>query len=259
MSRSPLSGVLAALACCCGALAASAQIQPRATIELFTSQGCSSCPTADRLLGELAADPSLVALSAPIDYWDYLGWKDTLATPRNTARQRAYAQARGDGTVYTPQVVVNGVLDAVGSDRAAIELAIGKSLRKPGTMSLGPVTLAFGDGRVNVGVPDAATLTLASSPRSDADTSRAVVWLFGLAKAITVAIGRGENTGRKITYHNVVRRWVRLGEWSGRAASWSMPLATLQGDAVDTAAVLVQSGSEDNPKAVLGATLAAIP
>ena len=98
-----------------------AQGEPRAVIELFTSQGCSSCPAADKLLGELAADPSLVPISVPIDYWDYLGWKDTLADPRNTARQKAYAHVRGDGQVYTPQVVVNGSLHVLGSDRAAIE------------------------------------------------------------------------------------------------------------------------------------------
>src|SRR5215831_15615847 len=86
------------------------QAEPRAVIELFTSQGCSSCPPADQLLGELTGDPSLVAVSVPVDYWDYLGWKDTLADPHNTARQKAYAHARGDGQVYTPQVVVNGAM-----------------------------------------------------------------------------------------------------------------------------------------------------
>ena len=117
-----------------------AQAEPRAVIELFTSQGCSSCPAADKLLGELAADPSLVPISVPIDYWDYLGWKDTLADPRNTARQKAYAHVRGDGQIYTPQVVVNGSVHALGSDKSAIEQAIAKS-RKNGAMSLPPVTL----------------------------------------------------------------------------------------------------------------------
>src|SRR5207344_628308 len=87
---------------------ASAQAETRAVIELFTSQGCSSCPAADKLLSELKNDPSLVTLSLPIDYWDYLGWKDTLASPGHTARQKAYSQMRGDREVYTPQVVVNG-------------------------------------------------------------------------------------------------------------------------------------------------------
>ena len=96
-------------------------------IELFTSQGCSSCPAADKLLGELAQDPSLVALSLPVDYWDYLGWKDTLALQGHANRQRAYAEARGDREVYTPQVVVNGVVHVLGSDKAAIERAIAQT------------------------------------------------------------------------------------------------------------------------------------
>jgi len=222
----------------------SAQAEPRAVVELFTSQGCSSCPAADKLLGELAADPSLVPITVPIDYWDYLGWKDTLADPRNTARQKAYAHVRGDGQVYTPQVVVNGSLHVLGSDRDAIELAIAKS-RKGGAMGLPPVKFALEDGRLTVAVPDGAA-------------GRGEVWLFGLVKAATVTIGRGENKGRTVTYHNVLRRWVKLGDWTGKANSWNVPMQTLKGDGIDEAAVLVQGGTADKPKAILGATLAAI-
>ena len=93
--------------------------EPRAVVELFTSQGCSSCPPADKIIGELARDPSVIALSMPIDYWDYLGWKDTLADSRFSARQKAYSQARGDRNVYTPQVIVNGSAHVIGSDREA--------------------------------------------------------------------------------------------------------------------------------------------
>src|SRR5580693_7151049 len=110
--------------------------EPKALIELFTSQGCSSCPPADKLLGQLAMDPSLIAVSLPIDYWDYLGWKDTLADPRNSARQRAYSHARGDREVYTPQVVVNGSLHALGSDPDAIEQAILQSRKGGMALSL---------------------------------------------------------------------------------------------------------------------------
>src|SRR5712671_7573609 len=149
--RVALSTVLA-VAASMSTIGASASEQVRGVVELFTSQGCSSCPPADQLLGELAQDPSLVSVSVPVDYWDYLGWKDTLADPRNTARQKAYAHARGDGQVYTPQVVVNGSLHALGSDKAAIELAIAAS-RKNGAMSLLP-TLTVGEGRLNVTVPD---------------------------------------------------------------------------------------------------------
>src|SRR5690242_1267851 len=97
-------------------LSGSAQAGPRAIIEVFTSQGCSSCPRADKLLGEFAKDTSILALSLPVDYWDYLGWKDTLAPPLHTAKQRAYSRARGDREIYTPQAVVNGAIPVIGSD-----------------------------------------------------------------------------------------------------------------------------------------------
>ena len=97
---------------------------PVTVIELFTSQGCSSCPTADALLESYADRPDVVALTLPVDYWDYLGWKDTLASPKFSARQRTYAKARGDGRVYTPQVVINGLQHAVGSSATDIDRAI---------------------------------------------------------------------------------------------------------------------------------------
>src|SRR6516165_10211815 len=111
-------------------LCSSAQAQTRAVVELFTSQGCSSCPPADKLLGELAKRDDLLALSLPIDYWDYLGWKDTLASHDFSERQREYAQSRGDGAVYTPQAVINGTDDMVGSDRSAIESAVKQATDK---------------------------------------------------------------------------------------------------------------------------------
>jgi len=230
--------------CSSAALLSSAQSEPRAVVELFTSQGCSSCPAADKLLADLATDPTLVTMSAPIDYWDYLGWKDTLADPRNTARQKAYAHVRGDGQVYTPQVVVNGSLHVLGSDHAAIEHAIAQS-RKNGAMSSLPVTLTCADGQINVGVAESHDV-------------RAEVWLYGLVKATTIAIGRGENKGRSITYHNVARRWLKLGDWTGKASAWSVPLHVLKGDGVDEAAILVQSGTVEKPKTILGAALAGI-
>jgi hypothetical protein len=226
-------------------LSSCAYAQTRAVIELFTSQGCSSCPPADKLLGELASDPSLVTISVPIDYWDYLGWKDTLADPRNTARQKAYARARGDGQVYTPQAVVNGSVHALGSDKAAIEQAIAKS-RKEGAMSLAPVTLAFDDGRISLALPDAQ------------GAAGGEAWLCGLMHTATIPIARGENKGRTVTYHNVVRRWVKLGDWSGHAKSWSVPAQAIAGEGIDVAAVLVQIGTPEKPKAILGAAFAAL-
>jgi hypothetical protein len=219
--------------------------EPRAVLELFTSQGCSSCPPADRLVGQLAADPSLIALSVPIDYWDYLGWRDTLANPGHSARQRAYARSRGDGQVYTPQIVVNGAADALGSDQAAIERAITQTDRKTGAMSL-PVTLAVNNGMLNVSV----SVNDKAPP--------AEVWLCPITKAVPVAIGRGENRGRTITYHNVVRNWLKLGALSGAQSNWNVPLAQIKAEGIDAAVVMVQEGSHDRPGIILGAALSDI-
>jgi hypothetical protein len=215
--------------------------ETRAVLELFTSQGCSSCPPADKLLGELSADPSLVALSVPIDYWDYLGWKDTLASPAHSARQRAYAHVRGDRQVYTPQIVVNGATHVLGSDRAAIERAITSTDQKPGVMSL-PILLSMSGTALNVQV-DAA--------KSDHTTGE--VWLCPLMKSVSVTIERGENHGRTITYHNVVRNWLKLGDWTGTKATWNVPLSEIEASEGDAAAVMVQEGTHDKPGAVLGA------
>src|SRR5246127_4648847 len=128
-----------------------AHADPRAVVELFTSQGCSSCPPADRILGELAKDPSVIALSMPIDYWDYLGWKDTLADARFSARQKAYSHMRGDREVYTPQAVINGEVHVIGSDRASIEDAI-KDTEKSGSVMSVPVTMSISGKDINVSI-----------------------------------------------------------------------------------------------------------
>jgi hypothetical protein len=216
----------------------------RAVIELFTSQGCSSCPAADRLLGELAKDRSLVALSLSVDYWDYLGWKDTLALPDHTARQRGYAKSRGDRQVYTPQAVINGVTHMVGSDRSAIDRAIARSGAQQDTLAV-PVSLSEANGRITVAVADAPA------------GSRGEVWLCGVKKAANIQIARGENRGRTVTYHNVVRGWHKVGEWSGKAASWTVSRSDFKAG-VDEAAVIVQERPNGQPGRVLGAASIAL-
>src|SRR6185369_9857933 len=129
--------------------AATVSAEPRGVVELFTSQGCSSCPAADKLAGELAKDPSLVVMSLAVDYWDYLGWKDTLALAGHTNRQRAYSKARGDREVYTPQVVVNGVTHVIGSDKGAIEKAVAQTRKQAGTLSV-PVALSVAGDQISV-------------------------------------------------------------------------------------------------------------
>mgnify|MGYP001359808819 CR=1 FL=1 len=215
--------------------------EPRALLELFTSQGCSSCPPADKLLGELTVDPSLIALSLPIDYWDYLGWKDTLASPAHSARQRAYARVRGDRQVYTPQIVVNGMMHVLGSDKVAIERTIAQTDRRSGVMSV-PVSMVVNGNGLSVKIESA-----------ESERQAGEVWLCPLVKAIAVAIGRGENRGRTVTYHNVVRRWLKLGDWTGAASTWNVPLSEIKADGIDAAAVVVQEGTRDKPGIILGA------
>src|SRR5262245_50390974 len=135
--------------------AAAVSAEPRGVIELFTSQGCSSCPAADKLAGELAKDPSLIVMSLAVDYWDYLGWKDTLAIAGHTNRQRAYSKMRGDREVYTPQVVVNGVTHVIGSDRKAIEDAVAQTRKQAGMLTV-PVGLTVVGDQISVSVPAAA-------------------------------------------------------------------------------------------------------
>ncbi len=230
-----------------GAFAAQAA-EPRAVVELFTSQGCSSCPPADRLFGELAENPALIVLSVPVDYWDYLGWKDTLALPADSTRQRDYAIARGDREVYTPQAVINGMTHALGSDKDAIEDAIAKTRRESDPLSL-PVSVKVADGVVTVAVP------AASGPQRSGE-----VWLCPVTGMARVSIGRGENRGRTVVYHNVVRRWIKLGDWHGEARTYRIKLASLP-DArfsiadIDRAAVLLQSGSTQAPGMILGAAM----
>src|SRR4051794_6271542 len=223
-----------------------AHAEPRGVIELFTSQGCSSCPPADRILGELAKDPSVIAVSMPIDYWDYLGWKDTLADSRFSARQKAYSQMRGDREVYTPQVVINGSLHVVGSDRPAIEDAIGVTQKADGVMSV-PVTVMQVGKQINVSV--------AASGRSGA-AMHGEVWICSIAKAVPISIGRGENGGRQVTYHNVVRSLLKVGDWNGDTGSWTVPLENITREGVDAAVVYVQDGNRDKPGVMLGAAFA---
>jgi hypothetical protein len=224
-----------------------AHADPRAVVELFTSQGCSSCPPADRIVGELAKDPNVIALSMPIDYWDYLGWKDTLADSRFSARQKAYSQVRGDRNLYTPQMIVNGSAQVIGSDRAAIEGAIKNTSKAEGVMSV-PVTMTLSGKLINVSV-EASKVSA---------TGRGEVWLCSVSQAVPISIGRGENRGQQITYYNVVRNIVKVGDWNGGAGSWTIPLENISRDGVDAAVVYVQDGNREKPGPMLGAAYTAL-
>ena len=229
--------------CAIVAIIRPAHAEPRAVVELFTSQGCSSCPPADRIIGELAKDPSVIALSLPIDYWDYLGWKDTLADSRFSARQKAYSQMRGEREVYTPQVVVNGSTHVIGSDRARIESAIEDTKKADGVMSV-PISMALAGKQINISV---------AASGKGAAAAHGEVWICSISKAVPIAIGRGENRGREITYHNVVRNLLKVGDWNGASDSWTVPLENIYREGVDAAVVYVQDGNRDKPGPMLGA------
>jgi hypothetical protein len=175
-------------------------------VELFTSQGCSSCPPADRLAAELKNKPGVTVVSFNVDYWDYLGWKDTLAKYEYTKRQMDYAHARGDNKVYTPQMVFNGNDIAVGSSSREVTSAI--SGARAATVELKIQTIG--------------TEVVVDLPQSQAE-GEATLWLMAIAPSVAVKIERGENAGNAITYHNVVRNLVNAGTWKGEAARLKLP------------------------------------
>ncbi|MDF2974223.1 MAG: hypothetical protein K0R61_4673 [Microvirga sp.] len=214
---------------------------PRAVVELFTSQGCSSCPPADELLVEFSRQPDIVALSLPVNYWDYLGWKDTLAHVAFTERQKAYAHSRSDRQVFTPQMIVNGKKSSIGSDRAQVEKAIQYTTK--GRKAL-PVNVVINEQN------DTVTITVEETP--DTTQREAEIWILPVLRSQTVPIERGENKGKTITYANVVRGLNRVGEWRGGSARFEVPLdmARKGGDAY---VVLLQGTDAARPGLILGA------
>jgi hypothetical protein len=231
---------LAACAMPAAAQTAGGETRLRAVVELYTSQGCSSCPPADRLMAELAKDPGLIVLSLPVDYWDYLGWRDTLAHGSFTYRQRAYSAIRGDRQVYTPQAVINGAAHAVGSDRAQIEKAASATRGQGGVLSA-DIRISRGDGGMSVQCPSKAL-----------EAGAGQLWAMPFVRERVVQIGRGENGGRSVTYVNIVRGLSRIGECRGEATSVAVPAASLTDDA-DGIVVLLQSGNEKKPGPVMAA------
>ncbi len=211
-------------------------------IELYTSQGCSSCPPADKLLGEIARKPNVIAVSLPVDYWDYIGWKDTFAKPSHTARQKAYAKQRGDGQVYTPQAVINGTTHVVGSDEAAIRRAVESSYGKSGAMSVS-MKVAPSNGGIDVAIGGAP----ADAPKS------ALLLVIQVTRSIDVAIGRGENSGRSVSYTNIGRAAAGAGEWNGAAKTIHISAAQLTSPESDGWVLILQSGSRQEPGVILAA------
>jgi hypothetical protein len=196
--------------------------KPPVIVELFTAQGCSGCPQADLTVNALANRRGLIALTFPVDYWDYVGWKDTFAQPAFADRQRAYANRLKVRELYTPEVVVNGAKEVSGLDHDGLE-ALLKARDDPD----GPTVRIRGKGaRIEVGE--------AKAPASGAE-----VWLVRYDPALhDVKVKAGENKGKTVAQRNVVRELVRLGRWSGKARTYDAPKAREPGLAT---VVLVQA------------------
>lgn len=171
-------------------------------VELFTSQGCSSCPPADKLFRELAGRDDVIALALHVDYWDYIGWKDEFADPAYTQRQKSYAREAGRRMIYTPQMIVNGREDIVGAHGLELGELVTRYHARPARAR---VSLARTGDRLEVEVAPASTPLDGSF----------VVQIVRFAPERRVAITRGENAGRTIDYANVVQSWAELGQWNG--------------------------------------------
>jgi hypothetical protein len=234
------AAALAILAFATPGLAEPMSPMPSAVLELFTSQGCSSCPPADAILAELGKKPGNIALSYSVDYWNYLGWRDTLSSAANSERQREYARMRGDGRVYTPQVVVDGITHVVGSNEAAIEMATRsaakrlRGVRVPVRMHAEGDTLVIGIGAA----PD------------NSDKRSATIWLAIAKDKATVSITRGENTGRTLTYFHAVKELTPIGVWQGDAMTLRLPIKDLKAMGGDCLVALLQV---ENAGPILGA------
>lgn len=226
--------------------AVSTAASPPVAVELYTSQNCTSCMPADQLLDKLSRENGIVALSFPVDYWDILGWKDTLANKDNTARQKAYAGVLGRGGVYTPQIIVDGRTDAVGNRVDEVKTAVRTAKRD--AVKSGHIVPVFKpvDGGIRLFIPEAAR---------GADRHQASVWLFALRRRVSVIVGGGENKGHTLSYRNVVTAVKLAGIWKGEKLTLVVPKQFLS-PPQDGLAVLVQ---ENAYGPVIGAALIAIP
>jgi hypothetical protein len=229
-SRGLIAGVISLAAIAGAAVVATtafaieAPAGPPTVVELFQSQGCSSCPPANENILTLVDRPDLLVLSFGVTYWDRLGWKDTFASKENTQRQYDYANGGlHRRNVATPQVVINGHVDIVGNRREDLFRAVDGSWLPASA----PAISRIGD----------KVIVAAASPAAGV----ADVWLVRYdPRTVQVPIQAGENGGRTLPHRNVVHELVRLGGWSGKAASYRLPAAT---DAAYRTAILVQGAS----------------
>lgn len=218
-----------------GVLLSMAAVAQPVVVELFTSEGCSSCPPAEVLLGELARKPGIVALAYHVDYWDHLGWKDRFSIPEASQRQQGYVRRLAKSGPFTPQVVVSGDTSLVGSNRAAVKEAIA------GDRDALAIMLSKAEGNLQIQFTEAW--------REPMD-----VYLVSYLSEATAKIERGENARRTLKHFNVVRSFKRLGTWNGKPQRMTAPLAGLPRDASAVAVILQRK----NQGAIAGAATLAL-
>lgn len=214
---------------------------PKGVVELFTSQGCSSCPPADAALKKLVQQGDVVALSYHVDYWNYLGWTDTLSSKENTERQYGYAHSMGRSGVYTPQAIINGRQHVKGMDLPAINMLV-QDLTDKGEGMTVPVGISMQDDQMVIDI--------------GAGQGRADIVIAYFTKKEEVEVQRGENSGRTMEYWHSVYDVQTVGMWDGTPQKITLPAKTLGRSKKDGCAVLLQTSSpKGEPAAILGATL----
>ncbi|YBV95721.1 thioredoxin family protein [Phyllobacteriaceae bacterium JZ32] len=212
-----------------------APITTRGVVELFTSQGCNSCPPADALLSDLAKRNDVVALAFHVDYWDYLGWRDTLASPENTGRQTAYRNAMKGSMIYTPQVILNGRVQVNGNDAAGIRAGLARMSDGPGGLTV-PVSITRPDDKRIV-------IEAGAGPKPSTPVHLIIAYFDDAA---IVPIRGGENNGRSIVYRNAVRDIETIGMWDGKPLRVEIPASELAKKKASGCAVLLQEVSGDD-------------
>ena len=216
--------------------------EPVVVVELFTSQGCSSCPPADAFLGELAERKGLLALSFHVDYWNYMGWKDPFSSPQMTQRQRNYSQQLGQRYVYTPQMVIDGTTQGEGSARSTIEALLVEA-RKGIDRKLMIRVSRGGLNEVKVSLPARRMMEKKPGEQSTAPMNKtATLWLVAYDDKHTTTIAKGENRGKTLNYYNVVRSLKPAANWEGKPLEVVLNLAEEIAAGYKNTAVLLQAG-----------------
>lgn len=217
--------------------------QPRAVVELFTSQGCHSCPPADKLIGKFSKEDDILGLSLHVNYWDYLGWKDSFASEETTKRQYSYGRSLGEGQVYTPQAIVNGRAHVVGSDEGKIR-ALVDYYENSGDGLTVPINVDVNNGKLSIGVDPGDV------------KQQATLFMVFFNREHSVKIARGENGGKELTYSNVVHEMQPIAVVEASGFQMNYPVMEIKREGFDSCAIILQTQDRSgNPGPILGAAV----